>query len=349
MRMKRYHILFRGFALFATLLVMTGCYNEFDNPAPQQIYDDAYFTDLGMEIVPINQVKQLYYAEWGTSTIGKNVEIVNDWVIKGKVISNDAYGNIYRSLYIQDESGAIEIKVGLTNLFNYYKPGQWVYVRVNGLCLGNYRYMLSLGVTPTEEEVANGYSNSNISAMPLIDQHIFAGEQVGLTAADTTVITAASQLNDNLLGRLVRIEGLVSTYGSNNGNDYPSFLASVQNESGTSTYTDYLFEEVIAAWKAYGEGTGPKPSSPEPGTLEGPTYGFNNGTDRYYGSALFMLDGSPYIIRSSGYARFALQLIPADGAQVDVTCIYTKYSAKSGSYIAYQLLLNNYTDVVAAD
>ena len=37
--------------------------------------------------------------------------IEDDVVIKGKVISSDAEGNVYKSLYLVDDSGAIEVKL----------------------------------------------------------------------------------------------------------------------------------------------------------------------------------------------------------------------------------------------
>ena len=71
--------------------------------------------------------------------------------------------------------------------------------------------------------------------------------------------------------------------------------------------------------------------------------------DKYYVSACFALNDQQYIVRSSGYARFALNPLPADGEKVNITAIYTKYSSKSGGYIKYQLVLNNVTDVVSVD
>ena len=48
------------------------------------------------------------------------VHIEKDYVIGGQVISSDAAGNVYRSLYLQDETGGIEVKLGLTGLYNDY-------------------------------------------------------------------------------------------------------------------------------------------------------------------------------------------------------------------------------------
>ena len=340
-------------------LLLTGCYNDFDDPAPAKIYTDEDFA--GSEIVPISTVKQLFYDKYGTGagSVGKSLEVAEDYVIKGKVISNDAYGKIYRTMYIQDESGAIEVKIGITGAYNEYKVGQTVYVKTQGLVIGSYRYMLSLGIASVDPDYANGY----IDVRTLINTIIFKGEHTKLTAQDTLVINSPSELSDDYLGRLVRINGLTSYYGRWDSDTYPSFLEQVDQ-----VYTNYSFLTVISDWKKYDEDMAAheadpenvpyptEPASPRPATLEYPTYAFNSNNNRYYGTALFKFGAGGasdptenLLVRSSGYARFALDKLPENGAKVNITAIYTKYSAKSGSFIKYQLLLNNVTDVVSAD
>lgn len=334
--MKANKILFSALVLIACTL--TGCYEKFDSPAVQKTYTDADFSN----IVPINTVKQIFYDAVGADAYTGRVEIEEDYVIKGKVISSDAQGNVYRTLYLQDETGAIEVKIGKTGLYNEYKPGQIVYVKTQGLCLGAYRFMLSLGLPPTEEDIADGYNNTNIDLDVLIKQHVFKGEIQGLTAADTTVVTSASQLSDALLGRLIRFEGLVSYWGTDNGNEYPSFLEQVRGNTETYTYTSYAYKN--GQWLSDNDGSVYANSAKE-GYPSTPTWAYNDGKNRYYGSCLFKLDGSPLVVRSSGYSKFANNYIPANGVSADITAIYTKYCSSSGRYITYQLLVNRYEDI----
>lgn len=35
----------------------------------------------------------------------------------------------------------------------YYHMGQTIYVKTKGMALGNYRYMISLGMPPTEADI----------------------------------------------------------------------------------------------------------------------------------------------------------------------------------------------------
>ncbi len=334
--MKTDKILFS--ALILLCLSLTGCYEKFDTPTPQKTYTDADFEN----IVPINTVKQLFYTTAGADAYTGRVEITEDYVIKGKVISSDAQGNVYRTLYLQDETGAIEVKVGKTGLYNEYKPGQTVYVKTQGLCLGAYRFMLSLGLPPTEDDIADGYNNTNIDVDILISQHVFKGEIQSLTAADTTVVTSASQLSDALLGRLVRLEGLTCVWGSESGNDYPSFLEQVKGPTGASSYTSYIYKN--GSWVSDENGA-VYSNSARPGYPNVPTWAYNDGTNRYYGSTLFKLGASPLVVRTSGYAKFALNRIPDNGTATDITAIYTQYCSSACRYIAYQLLVNKYEDI----
>lgn len=350
------NILYLQIVLFGLLL--GGCYNDFDDPKPYKLYTDADFT--GETLITVSQLKQLYYDRFGKSTINKGLEITEPYVLKGKLISSDATGNIYRTMYLQDATGGMEIKIGVSGIYNELKVGQTIYVKLKGLYLGNYRYMFSVGAASVDAKYPTGY----IEVKELIDATIFPGERTKLTAGDTLVVNSPDRLNDDMLGCLVRFNGLKSYYGSWDGNTYPSFLEVLPTDSGENQYTDYSFVKVVADWKAYDEALAKyeadpehnpmpaQPVSPRP-AKEYPTFAFSNDNNHYYGSALFKFGaGDPNVktenllLYTSGYARFALAELPANGAEVNVTAIYTKYSSSSGGYIKYQLLLNNLTDLV---
>lgn len=185
------------YILLLTAVMAVGCYNKFDTPAPQSPLNDTRFEAMFPEAEHIS-IAELKYAfgelsntgtnkDWATTKyklIGEDIFEGHDVYIKGKVISDDNEGNIYKSLHIQDETSAIELK--LNNSVNVrYKYGSWVYVRLTGLYLGNYRMMLSLGGAPTESynkaQKHRYYANSNIELQEVIDRHVFAGEASELT------------------------------------------------------------------------------------------------------------------------------------------------------------------------
>ena len=324
--------IFKLFMLAAVVLGFSSCYNEFEEPAPAKVWTKADFADS--KLISIKDFKQLFYDKYGNgaSSLGKT-EVTEDYVISGKVISSDQAGNVYKSVYIYDESSesAIELKLMVSN-YVYFHVGQTLFVKTKGLAIGSYRYMLSVGGMPTAEDIAKGYANRNLENTLFVDQHVFKGELGSLTEDDTLVINSSNYktaLNDDALGRLVRFEGLTYTEGSFDGDKYPQYLETTYpNGSTTAVYENkYYSEEGLT-----------------------PTYAYSYGGNRYYGSSLFNYENATttsgnYILRVSGYSNFALQPLPTNGAKGNITAIYTKYSSKSGGYIKYQLLVNSMNDI----
>ena len=191
----------------AVVFSITGCYNDFDDPAPAKVWTDADFSSE--QIITIKQLKDMFYAKYAPSStagLGKYVEITEDYVIRGKVISSDQAGNVYKSLYIYDETSqsGIELKLMVSN-YVYYHIGQTIYVKTKGMALGNYRYMLSLGAMPTAADIEKKYANRNLENQLLVNEHICPGAMGELTDDDILVITPENYqtaLNDDALGRL---------------------------------------------------------------------------------------------------------------------------------------------------
>lgn len=187
------------FAIFTVALFAVSCYEEFTSVSPNDLYSDDQIEEMfpEAEIITIAELKHAYndkyrgLANTGVNSgwnntksllIGEDAFVGHDVFIKGKVTSDDTEGNVYKSLYIQDETSGIELKLN-NNVNLKYKKGRWVYVRLTGLYLGNYRMMLSLGGPPSESynKAAEHkfYANSNLELQSQIDQHVFPGQSAG--------------------------------------------------------------------------------------------------------------------------------------------------------------------------
>lgn len=350
----------------AVMAAVAGCYNDFDTPKPAKVYTDADFA--GMEQMSIAQVKQLFMDEWKTlEHTGDNVDWSNtkyvqvpedkDYYIKGKIQSSDEEGNIYKSLHLVDESGAIELKLG-TGLYIDFPMGRfdkatgtipthWVYVRISGLYVGNYRMMLSLGAGPTDSYNAVGdhkhYANSNIENPAEIQRRVFLGEETQLELGKEILEITESNYNDffgeqaqRYLGRMVILRGVTCRYGTVDSNPYPSWLCTdVVTASGgreSKFWYKWAVNEDFTT-----ESTG------------------KNIHCNFYGSVLFSFGELPtqtmkagvYTVRTSGYSRFAKQPVVRDGAKGDILAIlgiYSKYW--TSSYGAYQCSVNYFDDIM---
>lgn len=349
--MKKYITL-----IVAALAVLTACEKEWDNVPKKELASQAAIEADGYTLMTINEFKQQYFYNETPepSSLVKSVTIPDKVYLKTKVISSDELGNTYKSIYLQDAEGpaygGIEIKVGKGSMYTLYKPGQILYVKCDELELGNYRWMLSLGGKSAEDKYSNGY----IDIQTIIDEKILPGEIVGLTPSDTLVINSSNVAeiigNDKqYLGTLCRFEDIESIWGTIDNYSYsasdifPSFLEQVVDVYTTYAFTGTPDEQgryaLSPANAAHPEGL--------PATWAYSYYDAAGKSNSYYGSALFAFsDDYPFIVRTSGYSRFALEPIPTDGEICDITAILCKYCSSGGGYLKYQLLLNSAEDVV---
>ena len=114
----------RLFALVAVAVMTVGCYEKFETVAPREVYSDESFEQKFPDAVHIT-IAELKYAfgdisntgvnsAWSNTKyklIGEDIFAHEDVYIKGVVTSDDTEGNVYKSLYIQDETSGIELKL----------------------------------------------------------------------------------------------------------------------------------------------------------------------------------------------------------------------------------------------
>ena len=104
------------YALSLSLLIgmgVTSCtkYNDVEPPR----LDQQYQAELPLPTHTISQLKALYKS--GGVRIDKPI------VISAVIASDDSEGNLYKSCYIEDETGGMELKFALGNLSSIYPQG----------------------------------------------------------------------------------------------------------------------------------------------------------------------------------------------------------------------------------
>ncbi len=322
--MKRvYTLIIAAAALFAGCEefqpVFTGKYPD---PQEQYIYTDA---DFG-KFTSIADVKAMY-AQNGN----KPYLVEKNCVIKGQVTTSDQVGNLYKSLYIQDETAGIEIKIGKNGLYNEYKLGQWLYIDCSGLTVGDYNGMINIGYEDPTGEYETGY----LEHAYIIDQHVFKGEYGD--PVKPVIVKEADLHKDVNLGRLVTIENLkyddhifILAYVDPNGNrkDYNNNGIFI-DEEGPDNYGVTTWACSEAKWKEYlnaGNFDSVEAAGSTVGALRKST---GIGSMAYSVSQYFKMGKTDVQVRSSGYARFADTEIPQDvldgKATVSFTGILTEY------------------------
>ena len=328
-----------------------------DAPAPYKYYQDSDFA----KIITIADLASCYtpgkpfIMPAGDATYSPGLAVaekLSGAVIKGRVSTTDKPGNFYKSFYIEDETGGMEIKMGKNGLYNDYLPGQTVYVKLEGLTLGMYGYktgnyggmgMVQVGFA----DPSAAYETSYFEIAYIIDKHILRGNPADAQPVVPEVITesqlpnpkTATQKTNKYVGKLVTLKGL--KYADemfcllylDSSKDKKSYTNRVflSDSNGIGTYgkthgvttwamseskmKEYLFQGL---WDECKVGSGNDYLKKEDGT--DCTVGDLKGDGTYPGiekaaysvSQYFKMGGTEIQIRTSGYSKFGDCEIPSE-------------------------------------
>jgi hypothetical protein len=123
-------------SLMLLLVFTAACNDEFDQPP--MVVPTAEHTP--------NMTIAEFKAKYWQDVVNYIDTVKEDIVIHGWVTSSDESGNIYKSLYIADESGAgINISINQNSLFNNYRLGQEIVLPLKDYFVGKYNGQQQLG------------------------------------------------------------------------------------------------------------------------------------------------------------------------------------------------------------
>lgn len=120
-------------ALTAIVVMVTACKRTFDEPP----YSNG--TDPDLKVT--HTIKQFQALYTGAAKV-----ITDDVIIAGVVIGDDASGNIFKYIVIQDSTAGLNIQLDASSLNATYPVGRKVFIKAKGLTLGVYGGMLELGL-----------------------------------------------------------------------------------------------------------------------------------------------------------------------------------------------------------
>ena len=119
---------------------LSSCQNDFDDPG-LQVPEATWQANT-----TIAELKEHFWkGDTNYAIECPEREDGSHYIIKGRVISSDASGNIYKSMYIQDATGAITLSINQNSLYNQYRLGQEVVIDVTGLYIGKYAGLEQIG------------------------------------------------------------------------------------------------------------------------------------------------------------------------------------------------------------
>ena len=187
-----------------TALLTTACYNSgFDEPTTQEGME-AYGNQniKGTNIMKISDLKIKYNTAITTGT----PELISEPTqIRGIVIGNDEGGNIYNSLYIQDESGA--------RLYAAYPIGQSIILELKGLHIGNYGSQPQIGIYNISQKTGR-VQIYGMSRYQWMTHHKIIDKIEGVDT-NPKEITNSNQLTiENDCNKLIKLKGVELTFAN---------------------------------------------------------------------------------------------------------------------------------------
>lgn len=209
MKTKKYML----FAL-TTLALSTSC-ERIEWSAPDAVengvnsYGNQYIEASNLKTIA--ELKQTYSNEINNNSLK---EVKTPLQIRGVVVGNDEGGNIYNSLYIQDQTGAIAISIGQGGLFGPFTVGQAVLVELNGLYVGGYGKQPQIGTTYTNPNKEGATPQVGRMSRYQWQEHyrlLAAGDELaqGLSAAPLEAKWNLNNLNiANDCAKLITLKGV---------------------------------------------------------------------------------------------------------------------------------------------
>ena len=134
------------------------------------------------------------------------IEIQDDLIIEGYVISSDEFGNYFGTLHIQDSPGnptqGFQINIDLRDSYLFYPMGSKIFIKLKGLYLGKQKGVYALG------GVFPFFGNLSIGRLPVTEvyRHVFSScEQ--LVPIHPTILELNS-IDDNPINILVQLNNV---------------------------------------------------------------------------------------------------------------------------------------------
>ena len=201
-----------GLLAVSALMGFSACQDDIDAPS---LVDEVPVATLKPNST-ILEVKETFW----NNTIPYCTQIgIKDngdhYIIKGRVISSDYAGNVFKSLYIQDETAALPLSINQYNLYLGYRVGQEVVIDLTGLYIGRYGGLEQLGY-PQWSARDNAYQPTFMQP-GILEGHVELNGLPEPEKIDTLLLPSIVELNSNattaeylqkMQGQLVRINNV---------------------------------------------------------------------------------------------------------------------------------------------
>lgn len=190
------------------MLLLGGCYDSHSTSPTRPFAEHA-----NIEIGGLRRLCESGYCN-----------ISSDMVCVGRITSSDREGNFYRSMVVEDVTGAVEVRLGTYNIASQYPVGTIVALRLKGTAIMVEDGVVQVGLPP------QSFDNEprEFEAQEIIDRHIVrdtSREEV------EPMLSAIQSIDVTHCGRFVRVEGVQHTpFVDSEEDEYYRFTDIVGNQ-----------------------------------------------------------------------------------------------------------------------
>jgi len=244
--------------LLSFTLVFTGCIkNEFDEPP--------------VRTIPVGNIKTI--AEIRALFQGQPVKITEDWSLYAVVTMDERSGNIYRSAYIQDQTGAINLH--LNSAGGLYQ-GDSIRLYLKGTVISDYSGMLQIDSVDVDEHVVKQATLVDVVPQTVTIQELTTGfyqarlvrldsvqfktSELGQTFADPVLLYSENRMLEDCDKNeiIVRTSGYANFAGELLPEGRGSLVAVVSEYSGDLQLYIRSYAEIDMTGPRCGGGVGPQ-------------------------------------------------------------------------------------------
>ncbi len=163
----------------------------------------------GMTLISIADLKAMH-------TIGEKPTFIGDsLVICGVVVGDDESGNIYKSIYLQDATGGLNLAIDNVNMYNTMPVGQRVYVELKGMFIGDYAKSYQLGDTVTDPKYGlemaryNWANELRVDSLGRSMRHFYPDSLPDLSQVPAPkVLSSSNEITSDIYGSLVTLKNI---------------------------------------------------------------------------------------------------------------------------------------------
>ena len=181
------------FFKYCCLLFIFGCVKDPVFKNPQTTCNDQLIANS-----TFNEVKDL--------VVDEIIQIQQDLVIAGYVISSDQEGNFFSTIHVQDHplmpTSGFQLEIDLRDSYLFYETGSKIYIKLRGLYLGRSKGVYKLG------GVFMSFGKLSVGRLPAlaVKDHLFLSCEPVSKLVPT--VTSIPQLSEDLVSTLVKLESL---------------------------------------------------------------------------------------------------------------------------------------------